>query len=362
MHRRRRSTSTSAVLLFALVLSLVLLHPTHNHTSSTSDSVYPANGFGGYQWDGRVTSTSSTFRVPTISANSTGDASTWIAADDGSFSHFIQLGVTEDSFSPGAAQYEAFWSDVAVGFHPHSLGLVRAGDPVSVLMTQNRSGWLLRFVNERNHLVVTKQINFGGAAVYRHGYWQQEDPTDSGIAAKDLPYPDMTTTRLTRLKVNHHVPKLLRDGGGILMASSGVIRIPTPERLDSFGFYAPTGVTAQFLMDQAVTDAGDAVFNARFAKWDNTPLVDRARFTHDLWTAYRGFAEELTAQQWPPFLRVDMARLVSSKRIEVRLLKQWAVTGYDSGADLFYQANSQNHTTVNIEDDIHRLLGVPPTQ
>ena len=348
--------------LFIVSTALLNTSPKHSAPSSSATSVYPANGFGGYESTGQLGSISANFVVPTIAPRSTGDASTWISAEDQSFGHFIQLGVTEDKYVLNAAQYVAFWSDDAVGFHPHSLGSVGAGDLVSVSMTQDTRGWFLRLVDRRTKDVMEKQINYGRGVTYVHGDWQQEDPTSSGIAAQDLPYPMMSLTRFSRLRVNQQVPTLRRENGGILMASNGTIRVPTPVRNGAFTYFVPTGVTARYLSLQAAADASDAAFDAHFARWTRASPGERARFVNELSTSYARFLRALRTVHWPASLRSTITQLSASVRSERSSLRAWSRSGYDVGADAFARANDQHDVTRSLEDDVHQLLGVPPTE
>src|SRR5579875_3325918 len=102
----------------------------------------------GYVWPGAVKSVQASWGVPQIlSRNGAAHASTWVGAQvlgDSAHSPFIQVGTTEDrqpSLFGSPDQYWTFWSDVALGFHPHLLFAVHPGDKVTSSLSLSGGRW-----------------------------------------------------------------------------------------------------------------------------------------------------------------------------------------------------------------------------
>ena len=80
----------------------------------------PEYGFGGYTSARLTIEIGAQWRVPRLSPHSSeGSATTWIAVQN-SLRQFIQLG-TFELMNNGVSQYQIFWSDVTVNFHPQNL-------------------------------------------------------------------------------------------------------------------------------------------------------------------------------------------------------------------------------------------------
>ena len=356
---RRLVVAAVIVAVYAVVLSQ---QDFSNHSAASKPTtVYPSNGFGGYGWDGSLMEIAAQWRVPAIAANSVGDASTWVGADDQSYDHFIQLGVTEDSYSPGAPIYEAFWSSGAVGYSPKSLGAVRSGDRVAVEMTKNPNGWLLTFVDRTSGLRVQREIHYGAAIRYRHGSWTQEDPSSGDIAATDLPYPQMAAPTFDHLEVNGAAPLLRLKLASVLLTSGGTILVPTTPVHNSFTLSAPTGLKRQYLIDEMWLDAHDAVFDAQYATWDHTGVKRRVDDVRRLARSYNNFANALSHQRWPSAVTRVVDQLVKSKRRESMILKKWAQSGADGSSNLLQRANDQRDRSFGFENTIRASLALPPT-
>jgi len=372
-----RGTNRWAIIgvTLALVLVVVALGATILAVSSPNPSpgsvkihgvtpvyIAPLTGFAGYHWLGDVHQISAQWRVPAIAAKtSVGHASTWIGAQgNGDNSPFIQVGVTEDKGGPGDAFYEEFWSDTAVSFHPHPLGVVDPGDLISASMTRENQGWSLTVDDQTSKTPVTKLIAYGVGASFTSGEWIQEDPTDSAQAAVDLPYPETSTVSFQRLMVNGQPPHLDLTDGQVLIAADGIILVPSTVRQDAFTLAPPTGVAATYLHDAAGLDAAVSAYSVEIASWSSLPLATRTIDVQHLSAAYQTNASELKAQQWPRAARPDVLVLTNQLLRLVSDLRAWTAAGLQTKGNVYLTLRSDQEIAP-VADKVRADLGLPPS-
>lgn len=260
-----------AVATSVLLLGASLQLNTSQYSVTTFDKspmfAIPITGFGGYNWAGDVKQISATWRFPAIASDSPdGSASTWIGAQGGETSEFIQIGVVENRWSQRSTVYQAFWSDAAVNFSRQILFSANAGDLISRSMKKNNDAWNIQLVDHSKKVSVTKMITFRAGSSFIHAEWIQEDPTLGTIVARDVPYPDISNVRFLKLRVNESTPQLDLADELVLMASNGNIRVPTSVHSDSFTFDSPTGAALQYLRDAEALDVSSSTFNAAFVR------------------------------------------------------------------------------------------------
>ena len=322
--------------------------------------VYPLTGFGGYQSFGAVTQVSAQWVVPSfVSQRVLGQAATWVGAQN-SGNKFIQLGVIVDCPAWAETSYVVFWSDAAKGYFPQFVGRIFPGDQVSASMVQNKRGWYLKFRDPSIKFSYAKEVKYAKDVSFTDAEWLQEDPAPANISAQDVPYPDITNVKFTKLKVDHRTPELTLDDGQTLSANGGAIRVPTPVRHDSFTFVRPKGVAEQYLVDARKVDFAENKFNAQLARWKSFSKQARSRYVKKLLVAFRAGAKAFRTQTWPPPTRRDVSYLVTSLDHDATNLKAWVRSGYKnvgSGLTTFEDGYIEGDRLMNT---VRALLNLPP--
>jgi hypothetical protein len=356
--------------LGAIAAAALLLGPfVASSTSGSSTKIHsdrrmtitPLTGFGGYHLTTKVTQISARWRVPAISKTSrVGIAATWIGAQNSIDSHFIQLGILEICNQKGRGSYQAFWSDTALDFTPQPLGVIGAGDHLSVSLVRNSRGWSLTFHDRTNALSVDKQIDYGVGAPFTMGEWLQEDPSPSDVASRDVAYPDVANVTFQRLRVNDEVPRLKRADGQTLSASGGLLRVPTLVRHDSFTFVRPLGAADQYLIDAAALDKEAATFNAQIVFWKSTSRKSKSRDTKAMVAAFEFGASEISAQAWPKSTHGDVGELVQDMRADAVNLNNWSTAGFKTEGSAFQAIRDATEEQNVVIDKLRSALGLPP--
>ncbi len=248
-------TVLGVLTLAALTLSVNTDKAAHIVTSyHRAKPHYPGNpygapeyGFGGYSSNRLTTEIGAQWRVPKISPQSSeGNATTWIAVQN-DLRQFIQLGTFENKTN-GVAQYQIFWSDVTVSFHPQQLLEVNAGDLINFKMVQSSRGWRLSFddLTETTHETIT--IPYARGSVFMSAQWIQEDPTIGGLSTH-LPYPSIAAPTFAHMTLDNRSPQLARNDGQVLSTADGVFLVPSLVHRDQFTFTNATGPARQYLQD-----------------------------------------------------------------------------------------------------------------
>jgi hypothetical protein len=306
---------------------------------ATTNEVIPEEGFGGYRyWPTAVRSISAMWQIPVIlRASGSGAASTWIGAqnDHGGYP-FIQVGVTEN-MAFGNHFYFAFWSDSTVGFTAQPIFLaVHGGDTVAVAMERLGPKWHLSVHDLTTNKDLAVDVTYGAGARFTQGEWLQEDPVPIANAAPtDVPYPKLTGTRFSQVRLNGKVPTLTLSDGQTLMASKGVFQVPTPFVDDAFRLVAPEGYARQYLEDVYPLDMAIDLFNAQLVTWDDLSRGARLGATRGLIGAYAVFQRALARETWPLKTELALAGLVAANQAIIWDLTAWSARGLEKNSPLF---------------------------
>ncbi|MGB9113519.1 MAG: hypothetical protein WCF24_12440, partial [Acidimicrobiales bacterium] len=278
--------------------------------------VVPITGLGGYYSPPvNVDSIAAQWHVPTVAPSSpAGIALTWIGAQNGNATTFIQLGTTERAFGRGiAAGYEVFWSDYSVGDNPRYFGRVAGGDVLAASMQRVASGWQLLVRDETSGSVFAKTVAYDPRGNYNQGEWLQEDPAveiSTLVAARDISYPRTSRVGFEDVTVNGAVPDLRFADGQALSATGGVFLVPTRFTDDSFQMLPATGFTRRYLLDAAAFNSVEDAFAVESLTWASDKVETRVADVQRLITAYHRFDEAIERESWPVATRPAMLGLV----------------------------------------------------
>jgi len=352
-------TALVTSLLFGLSASLVAAGALRADSVKHPVSVYPFSGFGGYQWAGAVTQIGSRWRVPTLLSKSVlGEAATWIGAESAN-GHFIQIGEIVDCPHRGASRYEAFWSDAALNFIPQPIGRLHEGDAISASMTQNSHGWTITLDDPSTPLSFVKHVAYGAGQTFNYADWIQEDPAPGNVAARDGPYPDITNTTFRALRADGAAPHLQRRYGRTLMASGGVIRVPTIEHDDSFTFIRTRGAAHRYLVDARQVVFAENKFNARFVTWRSLSRATRRMDADALVQAFKTGAAQLQSQSWPKASRRDVTDVVRDLRLDASRLSAWSSSNYRATVNSFTAFENGKFADDRMSDALRATLNLP---
>ena len=348
--------------LVAVTLSATVVFGGGGATASVAVASYhPETGFGGYNWFGLVVQISAHWHVPVISpASASGHASTWVGTQDATGNPpFIQLGTTEDKFS-GQIAYNAFWSDAAVGYHPHLFLPLNGGDAVAANMQRVPDGWTLVLSDLTTRHSKRLTIHYGDGGTFDQAEWLQEDPTaDSTTVAADLPYPDMSGVAFSDLKVNGKPPTLHRDDGATLLATGGIFLVPSVERNDAFSLDPPTGAAKAYLVAASALDAELSVFQVATLHWSSQSKTERKVIASTLSAAYKANAFDLAFYRWPANARKDARSLFDADQQVQRAIKVWISSGLSLKSNA-YDNMSVDQGDAPIAEQLRADLGLPP--
>jgi hypothetical protein len=326
--------------------------PPPNHSSIPFGA--PEYGFGGYSSDRRTTEIGAQWRVPRISSRSPqGNATTWIAVQN-DVRQFIQLGTFENDNS-GIPQYQIFWSDVTVNFHPQQLLEVSAGDLITFKMVQTTNGWRLSFddLTEKAHESTT--IPYAPGAVFMSAQWIQEDPTIGGLSTH-LPYPAIEAPTFSHLTLNERPPLLRHDDGQVLSTADGVFLVPTPYSHDQFTFSNATGPARQYLQDVFAFNA--ALYPLQIDLFLNHS-PSRAVLRH-LEATLTALETKLMTQTWPTNLQTAVQGDADAVSAYAKLFRHFTVAPKSMSAKEFQQFEA---IPIHYDPLINKLrfkLGLPP--
>ena len=304
---------------------------------------------------------SASWRVPTVLASSRpGYASTWIGVqNETTGSPFIQLGTIENKIGPGKTSYEAFWSDVTVGFRPQFFAAVDPGELVAAQMVRSATGWTLRMDVGKRNKPTTKIVSYAVGKSFTQAEWLQEDPAPSSVTAVDEPYPQLSRVVFSNLKVNEKQPHLTRSDGVTLTAQGGTYLVPTAVSNDSFSLVAPTGQAKTYLVLAGRLDHAASVYDVQLAKWNTLTEPARRAAAHDLALAFGANAAQFTSHSWPQKSRHLVALLVQQLRQLVADIHQWSAAGLSLSGPA-YQKLSGDEDVTPVADRLRNSLGLPP--
>jgi hypothetical protein len=323
-----------------------------------SKDVYPVTGFGGYIVKDTVKSISAQWRVAKP-GSTLGTAATWIGAQNGDGTAFIQLGIEEES-DETATFYYPFWSDITVGFQPQFFGPVHSGQKIFVSMVRDPRGWLLTVKDSAASMLVKKQINYGAHATYNYAEWELEDPAQGTVAPEDIPFPANATATFQHLRVDGRAPHLTRKNGQTLSANGGAIEVPTPVRDDSFTYIRPTGAAQKYLEDARIIDFAEDKFSAEFPVWSTYSGRTRLRYVGKLVDAFHEGARDFRSQKWPAPSRRDVALLVTQLGNDAVNVQRWSSHGYKSTNNTFAPLESWSVRDDRLVIQLRATLELPP--
>lgn len=330
----------------------------------------PITGFGGYNWDGTVTSIGAQWNVPTILPSSApGYASTWIGAqtpvnDRG----FIQLGTLEQdggaeqprsaASSPHAPQYFAFWSDTQRGFHPVILGTVAPDSLISAAMVKSPSGWKLTLTDNLRRLATGLLVRDSPSDPYNQAEWLQEDPVMTVSVGHDLPYPALSPVAFIDLAVNGHHPRLSFDDAQALSSSNGIFMVPSRFTHDSFTMAPAAGAAKQYLRDALSLDNANIPFAAALRSWHTESAATKRAAVQAFVAAISANRSALAGQAWPPSARPLIGQVVKVQKAAVGFLNFWLTSGGVASGDP--PAIPSVDLITPTADRLRSVLGLPP--
>lgn len=356
-----RAVIAIAILAVIVMTQLNASHRAAKIAASGAQIVVPFTGFGGYNWTGTVTTIAAKWSVPKIASDSNlGGAATWIGVQNGVNNEFVQIGIDENDFGNEPVQYQAFWSDLQVGFSPKPFGEVYPGDVISVSMSRTTKGWSLRFADVTRKLKGKAFVTFPSSVPFTQAEWIQEDPTDSTNTSQDIPYPELSSVSFHDLKVNGSTPALKLDDGQVLIAAGGTISVPTPVVNDSFSLTAPSGDALQYLDDEQYFDAALNQFDVQLAAWNSTSVVKETSDATSLSEALKVDANSLATQKWPTSSRSAVAQLIQSDRLQLKNLTTWSTDDYNTHGAAFAKFQLELDRNAHLATALRSTLGLPP--
>ncbi|MGB8197088.1 MAG: hypothetical protein WCF25_08805 [Acidimicrobiales bacterium] len=323
--------------------------------------VVPFTGFGGYNWTGNVTTISTEFVVPTIADDSSfGAAATWIGVQNDVNNQFVQVGVEENDFGDGPNQYQAFWSDLTVGFAPQTFGEVYPGDKISLSMSRSSRGWELNFVDLSRKLRGKKFVAMSRRVPFTQGEWIQEDPSPSTNTAQDVAYPKMSEVSFEDLKVNGAIPALDLGDAQVLIASSGAIGVPSPIVDDAFTLSPPAGPALRYLGDEQSLDAALNQFDVQLSSWSKASPSKESSVAATLSSAFASNARSLASQRWPASSRGPVDQLLQSDRRQLSDIKSWERDDFNTQGLAFTQFQQDLNQSIRLVNELRATLELPP--
>jgi hypothetical protein len=263
--------------------------------------LYPATGFGGYNYDGTFTQVSASWRVPTIDETSTpGAASMWIGVQSASGTNvFVQVGITMSRTDSGVDVYRAFWSDIAHSFEAQDLGAVSPNDLVSARIYQANGEWDVAFSDKTRSMTKSVKTNDDVQLEAMWAQWLVEDPAPSSHTAVDLPFPQMSAPAFTQLAVNGAPPVLTRADGQVLISPNNIALVPTDVDDASFTFYEPTGAALDFLNAVFTSQQALNQMELQLQSWAQLSLDQKQLKILALANSLQDSVTALETTQWP---------------------------------------------------------------
>ena len=322
----------------------------------------PQVGFGGYNWYGDVKQIGATWIVPTIFKSSrAGNAATWIGAQNDNGNNFIQLGTLEERDVTGITLYQAFWSDTSVNYVPQPLGIIKAGDHVSVKMERHGFGWSLRFRDRASGVNVTRQIDYGYEDPFNIGEWVQENPSSSINGLPVLPYPSMSNITFAKLAVNGVAPHLGSSDAEVLITSNVRYRVPSSVHDDAFTLQMPTDTQLQLLNDLRPVDLESTVFGYEYAHWKRTSTILRAKYVATFAVTLRNSTRSIAHESWPTSATLAVHRYLDMCTRELSRLSSWTKASSPLRGPTFNLWSTSEVFRQYLADDLRQSLGLPPT-
>jgi Peptidase A4 family len=350
--------------LAAIVVAFLILFGVVSNEATPSASFGPA---AGYVWQGHVVSLRGSWTVARILTSSKGSASTWIGVQaPGAPRPFIQIGSSEaDGFHPGdapEAHYDAFWSDIHEGAHPHFLFLVKPGDDLSASLTLTNNRWTVAIVDRSTGAAERFSANSETGAPFEEAEWAQEDVANG--ASKPLPYPQLTAVSFHHLAVNSTTPSSAHLSAE-WMSANGKSVAPSPLHDGSFTLRPAPAISAagrQYLRISGPEDAAAYAYYAQLARWSaTTPYSQIAAADSRYAAALRASIQAVAGSHWPTpaqgaiqglsdHMRVLLDRLRSAPSGPAASLAGWRAA---------LTRETQADAVGGAEDVVRRALNVP---
>ncbi len=152
----------------------------------------------GYQWCCNAHDVSGRWTVPLQTHTPKGqrglrNESIWVGVQGPTGQFFLQAGTITETYGY-ATQYEGFWSDPEVGFHPQYLGNVSGEDVVSVRLHKVGANWVVTLVDLTHQQRFTKVISHLPSPAGDIAQWFEEDPIDVVGHGRQVEAPFAYTT------------------------------------------------------------------------------------------------------------------------------------------------------------------------
>jgi hypothetical protein len=337
--------------------------------SSSEPSQSPAiqvseAGFAGYDFNAAVGEVAASITVPQISSvpSPFGTASTWIGAQNAAGS-FVQLGITEyeDATSSWVARrdpiLQAFWSDTDEHFHPVPIADVRAGDRVSVKMTQKSSGWTLRFRDLTRGWTRTVVTDYAPGQLFTLSEWVQEDPVSSADPLHNLPYPELSQVTFSGVEVDGITPQMSEADARAMDVPGGPFLVPTEFEAGTFRVVPATSYARQYLSDISRYDLQEEIF--AFALQSDPAAKTRVvSACVPLIRALDTLEDGLAGQSWPSDAQTDIHTLLYHNDLLSEALRD-LVSG-DVTSALETTILRDQLQIENLSEVVRADLGLPP--
>jgi hypothetical protein len=330
-------------------------HPTTPHQHGNPYGA-PEYGFGGYSSNRPTTEIGAQWRVPLLSATSIdGSATTWIAVQNAA-RQFIQLGTFEYK-NNGLVQYQIFWSDVTVNFHPQNLLEVQAGDLIAFKMVQVPRGWRLSFDDRTDNEHETITVPYADGASFQSAQWIQEDPTVDGLS-RHLTYPAIAPPTFVDMTLDNRPPQLLRGDGQVLSTADHVFLVPTMVHHNQFTFTNATGPARQYLQDVFA-------FNAALYPFQIDVIVNRSptkTVVRHIRATLASLETNLRTQSWPANVTTSVKAEAEAVAAYAKLFRHFTIAPKPlSEKELqFLQTIPLRYDPVI--DELRSQLGLPPAR
>ena len=203
--------STTAALtgvLYAAPAQGVVRHDAPVQHTRTQAATHSLNWAGYVRTGSGFTSTSATWKVPTLKTAYAGYSSTWVGIDGATSTdrYLIQTG-TEADVVNGRAQYRAWWevitpSNVAPET-PFAMA-VRPGDTIRATVAKNANGtWTMSLRNSTTGQSASHTTTFAGPG--RTAEWIQEDTDVNGYISAA---PNWQSVTFSSIRLNNASPAL----------------------------------------------------------------------------------------------------------------------------------------------------------
>ena len=234
----------------------IVLAPNH-HLSAKPGGSGGHGGGGGSTWPGWAssnwsgyavtsgapyTSATGNWTVPSVSpTRSATYSAAWVGVGGFNDSTLIQTG-TEQDWVNGQAVYAAWWTTDALGYAEQQFNLtVKAGDKITASVTQTgNTDWSITLSDTTTGKSVSQSVS-GYTNARLSAEWIMEAP---GIGGRQSSIAHYSTDTFDPGSVNgNHSPSFGPADGGVLVAKSTIVSIPSSPDKEGDGFAIAYGST-----------------------------------------------------------------------------------------------------------------------